>query len=153
MSDTTVADPKNWIWPVAKSPDVSDEPTWYELRNFAYVDIEKITPSKVSQYYGDNCWYLHTHKPEFLETSIWLYMMVDEPNGSSPSTRQITRRVLCEWYGRHGGIIILYGPTPADTKLWSFGCTHPNPKKKSLGTCYSEYSCECGAKWRVDSSG
>tara|TARA_R100001443_G_scaffold105197_1_gene114128 strand:+ start:740 stop:1318 length:579 start_codon:yes stop_codon:yes gene_type:complete len=130
----------------------------YVLANFGHVDMKQLTPSVVRDAYGDNCWYIHTHKTP--QKTLRLYMKVGNPLSEFGRQNQdllpdnyTTRRVVCEWYGRDGGIVILYGPTPEDTRLWSFGCNHSMATRKRIGSCYNEYSCECGAKWTVDSSG
>jgi len=62
--------------------------------------------------------------------------------------------VEAHWFGPLGGIIPVYGDTPADTKLYLFGCVEHKWKKTNLGNCYNEKTCEiCKYGWRIDSSG
>tara|TARA_R100000808_G_C2131329_1_gene140509 strand:+ start:1133 stop:1567 length:435 start_codon:yes stop_codon:yes gene_type:complete len=58
------------------------------------------------------------------------------------------------WFGPLGGIIPVYGDTPADTKLYLFGCVECKWVKRNIGICYNEKICEiCKYGWRIDSSG
>ena len=66
-----------------------------------------------------------------------------------------SRLVNLYWYGqRHGGVCIVWGPRPPDTRVFRWGCEHKNANSRKIGIQFSKYTCaDCTAVWEVDSSG
>ena len=117
-----------------------DEPSPFPILEPKETSMVSRYALRIGEAYG---WYLFTHERPEKERVAYL-----EIDGGS-------RLVNLYWYGqRHGGVCIVWGPRPPDTRVFRWGCEHKNANSRKIGIQFSKYTCaDCTAVWEVDSSG